>query len=430
MAVFKVLRLGDRGPQVQLLQLALTRAGYPTGTDGVFGPETQRNLISFQKSRNLTQDGIAGKNTWNGLMPYLLGYTTHTVKRGDTLYKIARQYGSTVELIETANPGINILSLQVGRMLNVPFDFSVTPTNIPFTSTVLELALTGLKVRYPFIRLSSAGKSVMGKDIYAAEIGTGSTQVFYNASHHANEWITTPLLVKFLEDYASAVSSGGKIGDYSSAELYQKATLYLTPMVNPDGVDLVTGELTQGPYFEGAVRISEAYPNIPFPGGWKANIRGVDPNLQYPAGWENAREIKFAQGYVSPAPRDFVGTSPLEAPESRAVYNYTLDHDFAITVSYHTQGEVIYWQYLDYEPENAYEIARRFSELSGYAVEDVPYASGFAGYKDWFIFRYNRPGYTIEAGKGTAPLPISDFDRIYRDNIGILTYGLAAVSNS
>ena len=53
--------------------------------------------------------------------------------------------------------------------------------------------------------------------------------------------------------------------------------------------------------------------------------------FEYPAGWENAREIKVAQGITSPAPRDYVGISPLIAPESRAVYDFTLKHDFALT---------------------------------------------------------------------------------------------------
>ena len=56
-------------------------------------------------------------------------------------------------------------------------------------------------------------------------------------------------------------------------------------------------------------------------------------------------------------------------------------------------------------------------------MEITPSESANAGYKDWFIKQYNRPGYTIEAGIGTNPLPLSQFNRIYNDNIGILTLG-------
>jgi g-D-glutamyl-meso-diaminopimelate peptidase len=54
-----------------------------------------------------------------------------------------------------------------------------------------------------------------------------------------------------------------------------------------------------------------------------------------------------------------------------------------------------------------------------------PEASGYAGYKDWFIQTYNRPGYTIEVGRGVNPLPISQFDRIYNDNVGLMATALA-----
>ena len=67
------------------------------------------------------------------------------------------------------------------------------------------------------------------------------------------------------------------------------------------------------------------------------------------------------------------------------------------------------------------------SEASGYALEETPYSSGFAGYKDWFIQQYDRPGYTIEVGRGTSPLPLSQFGKIYRDNLGILTLGMALI---
>ena len=149
----------------------------------------------------------------------------------------------------------------------------------------------------------------------------------------------------------------------------------------------------------------------------------MDLNLQFPAGWYKAKEIKFAQGYDKPAPRDFVGYGPLTEPEALAIYSFTLNHIFRLILAYHTQGEVIYWKYANFVPPESEYIGRRFAESSGYTLDITPPESAYAGFKDWFISEYNRPGYTIEAGWGENPLPISQFDKIYMDNIGILVLG-------
>ena len=70
-------------------------------------------------------------------------------------------------------------------------------------------------------------------------------------------------------------------------------------------------------------------------------------------------------------------------------------------------------------------IAEAFANVSGYVVADVPFNSSFAGYKDWFLQKYRRPSYTVEAGIGESPLPLSQFNQIYNDNIGILIIGAA-----
>ena len=44
--------------------------------------------------------------------------------------------------------------------------------------------------------------------------------------------------------------------------------------------------------------------------------------------------------------------------------------------------------------------------------------------KDWFIQEFRKPGFTIELGLGVNPLPISQFDEIYRESLGIFLAGL------
>lgn len=98
-------------------------------------------------------------------------------------------------------------------------------------------------------------------------------------------------------------------------------------------------------------------------------------------------------------------------------------HNFRLILAYHTQGKEIYWQFQNYAPPEAEEIGNIFETVSDYRLADVPFASSFAGYKDWFLQEYRNPGYTVEAGIGQNPLPISQFNEIYRDNLGILVLG-------
>lgn len=298
---------------------------------------------------------------------------------------------------------------------------AIVPTNEPMTSALCGQCVKALAEEFPFIRAETIGTTAFGRPIHALSMGAGDRRVLYSATHHANEWITSTLLLKFAEDYATAIRDDGMIFDRSARSLATDTTIYIVPMVNPDGTDLVTGVLVPNDeQYERAKGFARNYPNIPFPEGWKANLNGVDLNLQYPAGWLMAREIKFRQGFTQPAPRDFVGRAPLNQTESLSMFDYTQRIDPDLVLAYHTQGNVIYYQYADIEIPGAAELAQRFSQVSGYAVEQVPYASSFAGYKDWFIQAFRRPGFTIEAGQGINPLPLSQFDEIYSDNIGIL----------
>ena len=374
----KTLTYGSTGPLVEFLQNILKILGfYYSNIDGVFGRNTLSAVINFQRNFELYPDGIVGATTWHALSPYING--------------------------------------------SLGF---IVPTNISYNSEILKINLNTLKNLYPFLKIGSAGKSVLRDDIPYIKIGNGPKEVFYSASIHANEWITSPVLMKFLADYCYSYVNNLEIYGYNAVNLFNATSIYIMPMVNPDGVNLVTGTFSPLSFpYHLARNISSNYPDISFPNGWKANIRGVDLNLQFPAGWENAKEIKYSQGFTSPAPRDFVGYSPLSEPESLAIYNFTLAHNFRLILSYHSQGEVIYWQFQNYNPPNSLYIGQQFSYSSGYALEETPYNSSFAGYKDWFIQNYNRPGYTIEVGLGENPLPISQFDKIYHDNIGILVLG-------
>lgn len=414
---------GDRGTLVEYVQLALQRAGNPLAVDGVFGEATCKALAVFT-GKEEGEECVVDDGIWEMLVPYLRGYLTYEVQPGDSFYEIAARHHISMQSLMSANPGVGPLYLMPGMPLTVPLPFPVVPQNVAYSSFLMRYLIEGLAARYSFLQTGSIGQSVLKNELWYVRIGSGERELFYSAAYHANEWITTPLILRFVEEYAQAYETGKRIGGVDAKWLFDNYSLYIVPMVNPDGVDLVNGQPIDEEAYGRAREIAAAYPAIPFPDGWKANIEGIDLNLQFPAGWEEARSIKYAQGYTSPAPRDYVGEAPLTAPESTAVYNFTLEHNFRLILAYHTQGEVIYWKYKDYEPERSYDIAQYFGAVSGYAVEETPAESGNAGYKDWFIMTYDRPGYTIEAGMGQNPLPLSELPGMYEANLGIFVGGM------
>ena len=297
----------------------------------------------------------------------------------------------------------------------------IVNTQVPITSESCQRMISQIVETYPFCRTEVLTTTAFQRPISTLVVGTGPRKVLFTAAHHANEWITALVLLKYAEDLAQAIQDDGILFGQKAQELANTVTIYMVPLVNPDGVDLVTGAIAPGTIqYEVAQDLADNYPNIPFPEGWKANLLGVDLNLNYPAGWLQAREIKFSQGYTKPGPRDYVGRAPLSQLETRALAGFTEFLEPALVLAYHSQGKEIYWQFENYVVPGARELGEVMARVSGYTLADTPYESAFAGYKDWFIQQFRRPGYTIEVGSGVNPLPLTQFPEIYRDNVPLL----------
>lgn len=139
-----VLREGSRGQDVITLQYLLSFISeyYPDvpalAQDGIFGPGTKSAVTAFQRRMGLVADGIVGSATWNALYGTYQGIVQnvptpnpnptpgtggssfdYTVRAGDTLWLLARRFGTTVEAIMRLN-GLQSDFLQIGQVLRIP----------------------------------------------------------------------------------------------------------------------------------------------------------------------------------------------------------------------------------------------------------------------------------------------------------------------
>lgn len=127
-------------------------------------------------------------------------------------------------------------------------DEIIVPTNVPYTSSLLRQNINNLMNTFSFLNVQIVGLSVLGKPIHVIKLGIGNNKVFYSASIHANEWITSVLLMKFVEDYCKSYVSNANLYNHSVRDLFNSSSIYIMPMVNPDGVDLIFTDILTKKY--------------------------------------------------------------------------------------------------------------------------------------------------------------------------------------
>lgn len=265
---------------------------------------------------------------------------------------------------------------------------------------------------YPdIIQTESIGQSVEGRDLTLIKLGTGEKKLLLLGAHHAREYITATFLMETADEYARAAAADKPFDGVDIAALLKQVTVYIVPMVNPDGVNLVQNgvDAVKDPEKVRAMRmLKDTYDE------WKANINGVDLNRQYPCHWDDK-----ASNTDVPSSEMYKGTAPATEPEVQAVMALCNSTDFVLAASFHTKGEVIYWADSGTEeaiPAGA-SIAETLAEVTGYElmpVSEDPAVYG-AGFENWFRQDFERPGFCVEltpTGNGSAPHDDAEFEKL------------------
>ena len=282
------------------------------------------------------------------------------------------------------------------------------------------------------LRVDEIGQTVDGNKLYDFRVGNPAAErhLLVFGGIHAREYITAQLVMRQLVQLLSDQSTNGSYENTAVRELLSNTEIHFIPMANPDGISIsqlgleglrteAVRETVRQIALKDGKALTETYLRQ-----WKSNANGVDLNRNFDALWESYND------HLGHASADhYKGTAPECELESKALADLTRQFQFDATLSYHTQGEVIYWNF-GQEGElkdMTLLLANRVSELTGYRLDGNFRALDTAGYKDWAISKMGIPSLTIEAGHGGNPVNPAQMDEIWRENRNVVPMTLKLI---
>lgn len=269
----------------------------------------------------------------------------------------------------------------------------------------------------------SIGITPDGREMVHYVVGNpqAEKQIFINGAIHAREYLTFQLVMKQMVVYMQHIDQGDTWGNLAYKDMWNQVAIHVVPVINPDGVQIsqfgldgINSESLRQEILTIA-SMDGAEPSTSYFDHWKANAEGVDLNRNFDAYWESY------EGTGNPSSDHYKGFFPGSAPEAAALISLTLNNNFLYTISYHTQGHVIYWNFENIDP--IYDISRNWVNLlsaqTGYYTEDNFSTVDPAGYSDWAIYRCQIPSVVIEVCVGESPYLSDQFEQVWAENQNI-----------
>ncbi len=166
---------------------------------------------------------------------------------------------------------------------------------------------------YPKISVEYMGESVMGRGIPVVRMGEGDQISVYVGGMSGTDRCSTPLLMRWIGEYAALLEGNQRICRFSADYLFQTRTVYVIPMLNPDGVEYVRhGVDPSHVLYERILSMNGGQTDF---SSWRANGRGVDLQYNFKEDFEEQRQLAAERGILGGAPEGFGGESPESEPE-------------------------------------------------------------------------------------------------------------------
>ena len=272
------------------------------------------------------------------------------------------------------------------------------------------------------IQIDSLGKTEDQRELYHFYIGSANApkKILIFGGIHGREYMTSQLIMEQTTEFLMKLC---RTQDKEYAKILEGKAIHVVPMVNPDGVTIsqrgamgIKNPDLKNLVEEIALREGGRHPQGSYFHRWKANAKGVDLNRNFDALWETCEDA-----VQEPSRENYKGPKPESEIESRALAELTRREEFQRTISYHSSGAVIYWDFYQQGQlrVQTWEFAKKIGEITGYVPQENTREQSSGGYKDWALLKMEIPSLTIEIGRQESPLPASCFEEIFMENRGV-----------
>jgi hypothetical protein len=227
-----------------------------------------------------------------------------------------------------------------------------------------------------------------------AKVAQDRPAVMFNGAHHADELVGTEIVVTLMEKLVRDYGTDAEITHWMNT-----LEIWLVPVVNVDGHDIVTSG--HDPRWRKNARdvngdgITGIYPE------------GVDPNRGYDFNWASG-------GSGDPAGVSYRGEYPFSEGENRAMRRLTELRQFVASISYHSQGEIIFYPWTwggRPAPDDAVikglvtAVAARIPKMDGSGTYDISPGGPSSQSYPWLYGRKGVIDFIVEVGKGSHVFP-------------------------
>lgn len=253
--------------------------------------------------------------------------------------------------------------------------------------------------KYPFLSVELCGRTAPGKGIFSLNIGNMTNSVILVAGLQGSDRLSCLLLFLFAERLCRSIKLSRSLCGVDMKKTLSQLGVTIIPCLNPDGIEISA----HGSEGAGSMRKFVQSLGLSDYSSYNANALGVDIERNFSPFFGNCSDDGV-----------YAGEYPESQAETKALTRLCRLRHFRQCLELHTAGREIFWQHGCYAPSQASMMAKILADCCGYSLPcSTDYSSG--NFKNWFIGEFNRPGFSIKAGKGDSPLPESKLYEVYAE---------------